>query len=74
MERIKQDPERRQKFMSYEMNLMDARAEGRAEGRKKTIKVTAQLLSEYEPGREKLIHKLMNKFNLSYDKAKQYIE
>ena len=53
MERIKQDPERRQKFMSYEINLMDARAEGKAEGKiegiaegiKETIKTTAQLLS-----------------------------
>ena len=94
MERIKQDPERRQKFMSYEMNLMDARAEGKAEGiaegkiegraqgkiegiaegRKETIKTTAQLLFEYEPDREKVIQKLMNKFNLSYDKVKQYVE
>ena len=94
MERIKQDPERRQKFMSYEMNLMDARAEGKAEGiaegkiegraqgkiegiaegRKETIKTTAQLLFEYEPDREKVIQKLMNKFNLSYDKIKQYVE
>ena len=82
MERIKQDPERRKKFMSYEMNLMDARAEGKAEGkiegiaegRKETIKTTAQLLSEYEPDREKVIQKLMNKFNLSYDKIKQYVE
>ncbi len=74
MERIKQDPERRQKFMSYEMNLMDARAEGKAEGRKENIKMIAQLLSEYEPDREKIIQKLMNKFNLSYDKVKQYIK
>ena len=74
MERIKQDPERRQKFMSYEMNLMDARAEGKAEGRKENIKMIAQLLSEYEPDREKIIQKLMNKFNLSYDKVKQYVE
>ena len=94
MERIKQDPERRKKFMSYEMNLMDARAEGKAEGiaegkiegraqgkiegiaegRKETIKTTAQLLFEYEPDREKVIQKLMNKFNLSYDKVKQYVE
>ena len=74
MERIKQDPERRQKFMSYEMNLMDARAEGKAEGRKENIKMIAQLLSEYEPDRENIIQKLMNKFNLSYDKVKQYIK
>ena len=76
--------------MSYEMNLMDARAKGKAEGkvegiaegkiegiaegRRETIKTAAQLLFEYEPDREKVIHKLMNKFNLNYDKAKKYIE
>lgn len=74
MERIKQDPERRQRFMSYEMNLMDARAEGKAIGKEEAIMQMAQMLLEYEPDREKVIHKLMDKFHFDHAEAEKYVK
>ncbi len=78
MNKIKKDPERRRNFMSYEMNLMDARDEGEEKGLEKGlgqgIKGAAQLLKSYEPNREKIVKALMHKFNLTQTEAKHYLD
>lgn len=71
IQRIKADPERRRTFMTYEMNLMDARMEGINEGR---IEGTIKTLMKYEPNAEKVINALMTEFNLSRRQAEEYIE
>lgn len=72
IERIKADPERRMRFMTYEMNLADARMEGLNEGLSKGISGTVKALVKYESDPKKIIETLMTEFDLSYEEAEAY--
>jgi predicted transposase/invertase (TIGR01784 family) len=86
MERIKHDPERRESFMKYELDLMDARKEGRDEGQaiglkngeaiglKKGITGTTKVLIGLKLDDETVVHKLMDTYNLSSKEAWNYLE
>lgn len=69
IDKVKQDPERRDGFMKYELNLMDAKMEAREEGmakaKREDIKKLIDSLYELNIKPEIIKQKVMEKYNLT---------
>lgn len=78
MDRIKQDPGRRQLFMKYELDLMDARNEGMTEGKAhqqaEDIKLTAKLLHNLGIAKSEILSSLSDTYQLLPGEAKHYLK
>ncbi|OFB57896.1 hypothetical protein BAY40_00485 [Limosilactobacillus reuteri] len=70
IDKVKQDPERRNGFMKYELNLMDAKMEVREEDIKKLI----DSLYELNIKPEIIKQKVMEKYNLTDDEYDKFLE
>lgn len=78
IDKVKQDPERRNGFMKYELNLMDAKIEAREEGmakaKREDIKKLIDSLYELNIKPEIIKQKVMEKYNLTDDEYDKFIE
>ena len=70
IDKVKQDPERRDGFMKYELNLMDAKMEVREEDIKKLI----DSLYELNIKPEIIKQKVMEKYNLTDNAYDKFLE
>lgn len=70
IDKVKQDPERRNGFMKYELNLMDAKMEVREEDIKKLI----DSLYELNIKPEIIKQKVMEKYNLTDNAYDKFLE
>lgn len=78
MQRIKEDPRRRHGFMKYELDLMDAKAEGIEQGKKREaehgIITNIRSLQEFHISRDKIIKQLMKNYDLTPTRAQEYYQ
>lgn len=88
MRRIKEDPQRRHGFMKYELDLMDARADGKAEGKAEGLKqgieqgkkqeaehgiiTNIRSLQKFHVSRDQIIEQLMKNYDLTPTSAQKY--
>ena len=77
IDKVKQDPERRNGFMKYELNLIDAKMEAREEGmakaKRKDIKKLIDSLYELNIKPEIIKQKVMEKYNLTDDEYDKFL-
>ncbi len=78
IDKVKQDPERRDGFMKYELNLMDAKMEAREEGmakaKREDIKKLIDSLYELNIKPEIIKQKVMEKYNLTDNAYDKFLE
>ena len=82
MRRIKEDPRRRHDFMKYELDLMDARADGKAEGKAEGLKqgkeegisATIRALTNMNAHRNQIIEQLIQIYELTPERAQAYYD
>ncbi len=78
IDKVKQDPERRDSFMRYELNLMDAkmevREEGMAKAKREDIKKLIDSLYELNIKPEIIKQKVMEKYNLTDNAYDKFLE